>query len=272
MKKILAMILAMAMLCAVCCALAEETNQSLFATVGEAIDASAETPMQGGDAEHYIVTLEKDGKYLRVVADLDDSTRALGDAIGTTDDFEAELAAYEAAVRALPVTYVEEFAMQPKAQEELDALVGKTVQELEDAGFYTTSSGTEGEAIVFSMADGIFEYDFEVEADFDEYTRRQETDDFGTLVTKSAKFRGLSMLSLELRFHADGTVEEQEDPFAAFSDMMQAISDAVETAKNGGEVDVDAVVNALTAQFPEEEANIRAMVEMILLMGNTEGE
>ena len=269
MKKILSMILALALLCAACCALAED--KPLFATIGDAAEAAGENPVAGGDAEHYVVALEKDGKYLRAVANLDDNAKALGDALGTTDDFEAEFAAYEAAIRVLPVAYVEEFTAQPKAQEELDALVGKTIGELEDDGFYTTESGTEGDGITFVMALGVYQYVFDVNANEAEYSKRQDTSDFADLVVTGAKFGGLSIFAASLKYGADGTLlEDEEEEFSPEDAALLAeIEKIVNAIQNGEEVDIDGLVNTLIEKYPEEEQTIRDLVDFAKLMNFT---
>ena len=263
MKKILSMILALALLCAACCALAEDAP--LFATIGDALDAAGENPIGCGDAEHYVVALEKDGKYLRAVANLDDNAKALGEALGTTDDFEAEFAAYEAALRALPVAYVEEFTVQPKTQEELDALVGKTIGELEDADFAVTESGTEENTVTFVLADGVFQYAFGVDASVNDYESRQDSGNYSDMVTNSVKFAGLSMYAGDLQYKADGTYEEAAVPEEDAA-LMAEIENIVAAVQSGEEVDIDALVDVLIEKFPEEEQTIRDLVDFAKLM------
>ena len=69
MKKIIAVILALALLCTVCGTLAEEPQ---FATFGDAVAAAGEEPVSGGTDEYMTVIVEKDGKFFRVVTMLDD--------------------------------------------------------------------------------------------------------------------------------------------------------------------------------------------------------
>ena len=101
------------------------------------------TGVIGGDDQHYVVAMEKDGAYIRLVADLDDEARRLGEATleyVDADTLEAAFNAYNEYVKTLPVAYEEEITAAPLTQEELDALAGKTLQELEDAGYEHVSS------------------------------------------------------------------------------------------------------------------------------------
>ena len=123
--------------------LPEEPAVLSFATIGEAMASEGFTGVIGGDDQHYVVAMEKDGAYIRLVADLDDEARRLGEATleyVDADTLEAAFNAYNEYVKTLPVAYEEEITAAPLTQEELDALAGKTLQELEDAGYEHVSS------------------------------------------------------------------------------------------------------------------------------------
>ena len=78
MKKMIAWILAVMMLCAAFGALAEDGQmQPLFATVGDALEAAGENPIAGGEDDYYAVVTEKDGTYYRSIAETDDRYREL---------------------------------------------------------------------------------------------------------------------------------------------------------------------------------------------------
>ena len=267
MKKILAMILAAAMVLAVCSAWAETAEKPVFATIGEASVAS-EYPVMGGDEEHYAVALEKDGKFYRVVAEIDrEKVQELDDAI------TAAFAARDAYFLSLEPAYVEEFTVEPIPQAELDALVGKTVAELEAAGFECNTYGPEEEdRIIFRMAYGVYEYAFEADADQDGFAAAQEADGIGEIRVRSAAFAGLSGYASELRFHADGTVDEPEDLFGEFNGLMEMVSEAIAAAKEGGEVDYEALTEKLIEAMPDKAEDIRGMVQLFMMTSGLGGE
>ena len=212
MKKIIATILALTLLCAACAALAE--GETRYANFGEALDAAGEDAVVGGGEDYLAVIVEKDGKYIRVVTKLDDKAMEMDEAaMEAEDDMDALIEAFDKYVRTLPVDYTEEFTVQPKTQAELDALVGKTIGDLEEAGYEYAEFGSEGDenTIIFKMADGLYNYDCLVDSNFEDFTRRQENDDFDSLVIKSVTFTGASLFATDLNYHADGTVEQVEN-------------------------------------------------------------
>ena len=212
MKKIIATILSLMLLCAACAALAEGETQ--YANFGEALDAAGEDAVVGGGEDYLAVIVTKDGKYIRVVTKLDDKAMEMDEAaMEEEDEAEALIEAFEQYVRTLPVSYTEEFTVQPKAQAELDALVGKTIGEMEEAGYEYAEFGTEGDenTIIFKMADGLYNYDCLVDSNADDFAKRQENDDYDSLVIKSVTFTGASLFATDLNYHADGTVEQVEN-------------------------------------------------------------
>ena len=248
----------------------DETNENpLFATIGDAKEAGGENVLMGGTGDRFAVVLEKDGKYLRAVAELDEEAMRLSDAILEAEDLEAAFQAYDDYILTLPVSYVEEFTVQPKDQAELKAWIGKTVGDLEADGYEYMSSGTQGDEnrIVFGMASGIYQYEFLVDADFAAYETAQETDDYGDLVITDAWFAGASINAVELRFHADGTVEEPEDPFAFFNEIYAAYQEALEAAGENGEVDYDGLAEALKEKYPDRAEEIDSTLMMYKLFG-----
>ena len=212
MKKIIATILALTLLCAACAALAE--GETRYANFGEALDAAGEDAVVGGGEDYLAVIVEKDGKYIRVVTKLDDKAMEMDEAaMEAEDDMDALIEAFDKYVRTLPVDYTEEFTVQPKTQAELDALVGKTIGDLEEAGYEYAEFGSEGDenTIIFKMADGLYNYDCLVDSNADDFAKRQENDDYDSLVIKSVTFTGASLFATDLNYHADGTVEQVEN-------------------------------------------------------------
>ena len=66
MKKTIALMLALLMLCTASVALAEEDGklEPLFATVGDALAAAGENPIAGGEEGYYAVITEQDAEHL----------------------------------------------------------------------------------------------------------------------------------------------------------------------------------------------------------------
>lgn len=272
MKKLIALILALTMLCMASVALAEEDGrlEPLFATVGDALAAAGENPIAGGEEDYYAVVTEQDGKYYRSVAEMDDKAKELQNAIfeADIDHMDAAFAAADEYVRTLPIAYSEVFTAEPMAQAELDALVGMTLGELREAGYEDRESGTETDEdeqmiIVYVLRNGLFEYCFVADADFDAYEKAQsgELND-GDFVIKSVKLRGISGEACFKRFHTDGTVEEPEDPFAVYAELAASVQDMIARVQAGEDVNVEEYFAALKEQYPD----LVDMIDMYLVV------
>lgn len=267
MKKVTAIILAL-ILTFVYTALAEknlaEPTALSFATVGDALNAESYTGVAGGDEQHFVVTMEKDGSYIRLVANMDDEANRLREA--TThyvddDTLEAAFDAYNAYVYTLPFAYEEEITAPPLTQEELDALVGKTLLEVEETGFISSSSdvGENGEAI-YIVSYGLYDYALTLDATYIEYMERNDNGFYGDLTVKSASFSGLSANAAELRFRADGTYDAENDPWAEFNSIMNLVTEAL-NSENPEEA-----VQKLTEAMPDHAEEIRIFAEIISAM------
>jgi len=266
MKKLIALFMTAVMLCTVLCALAEEAQLApLYATVGEALEDSADgRVIAGGEAGYYAVVTLKDGKYYRSVAYYDETMSQLEEA-GNSLDFEAEdfFEKLEAAMNAaeeyrmtLPIAYSELFTAEPLPEDEMASRIGKTLSQLTEEGFEIGSNGTETDEndemiIVYTLRYGVYDYDCLVDADFDQYMAAQENGAEGDLVVKGMTLNGITAWAYEARFHTDGTVEEPEDPFAEFSDIMAEIMTLVEKVQAGEEADIAAFADALKANHAE---------------------
>ena len=193
-RKIAAVILAAALCLGA--ALAEEPAAVSFATIGEAMASEGFTGVAGSDEQHYVVAVEKDGAYIRLVADLDDEARRLGDEIVKYEDaekLEAAFSAYNEYIRTLPVTYEEEITAAPLTGEELDALAGKTLQELEEAGYEHSSSDMgENDEATYVVSFGLYEYNLLLNETWTVYREHDDNGYIGDLTVKSASLAGLS--------------------------------------------------------------------------------
>ena len=207
MKKILAALLALFVLCA-SAAWAdriepEEPQPPLLGTFREtAWDLWSLCSDWNGEA--IVATVEQDGNYFRVVALYDDHAKALS---RSRTSYLLEEYALD-----LPVSYIERITAKPVEESELNALAGKTVGEAAVLGYTLCGSGGgEFSPVTVSLTKGFFDYEFEVDISFKDYMDRldrNEQDTFEDLVIKGYESCcGLSSLALDLRFRADGTLD-----------------------------------------------------------------
>ena len=240
--------------------LPEEPAVLSFATIGEAMTSEGFTGVIGGDDQHYVVAMEKDGAYIRLVADLDDEARRLGEATleyVDADTLEAAFNAYNEYVKTLPVAYEEEITAAPLTQEELDALAGKTLQELEDAGYeHVSSEMGENDEATYTVSLGLYEYNLLLNETYTVYQQHDDSGFIGDLTVKSAAFAGLSRNAAELRYHADGTYDAEKDGWAEFNGIMDLISQAM-----SGENPEEAIQKLIEA-MPEHAEEIRTFAEI----------
>ena len=284
MKKILALVLAVMMLGTACCALAEEAQGApMYATYGDALDAARKAAGEEGNVvagsyngDYAAVVTEEDGKYFRHVAYYDKKLTEMEDARNElnyeADDYwekwEAASAEIDEYMRTLPIAYSEEFTAEPMTQEELDALAGKTISELVDAGWENVGYGG-AEGIVYMMRNGLFQYDLAVDADIEAFEKAMEDGSDGAFVVTGGKLTGISYNAYDKRVHTDGTVEEEQPvdfmdampPEAAA--VMEAIGEIVEAGKNGEEIDIDKLFDVIEEQFPDKKDTIEPYREII---------
>ena len=267
MKKLIALAMVVVMLFTALGVLAEEGQMApLYATVGEALEDSAEDRVVAGGVpgEYYAVVTQKDGKYYRSVAICDEKLNELNEALENLDyeaeDFfekhEAAMQAVDDYLKTLPIAYSEEFTAEPLTDEEMASMQGKSLSQLTEEGFEIGSNGTEsGEEdeplIVYSLRYGVYDYNCVVDADFDQYIAAQDNGAEGDLVVKSMSLAGITEGGFEKRFHTDGTVEEPKDPFAEFSEIMAEIMTFIEKGQADEEIDFQDFAEKLKAKYPD---------------------
>ena len=284
MKKLIALVMAVMMIFTVNGMLAEEEQLApLYATVGEALEDSAEGRVVAGGVpgEYYAVVTQKDGKYYRSVAICDEKLNELNEALENLD-YEAEdfFEKHEAATQAvddylktLPLAYSEVFTAQPLTDGEMASMQGKSLSQLTEEGFEIGSNGTEpGEdeeeiLIVYSLRYGVYDYNCVVDADFDQYIAAQDNGAEGDLVVKSMSLAGITEWGFEKRFHTDGTVDEPMDPFAEFSEIMAEMMSFIEKAQAGEEIDIQAFADTLKTKYPD----YADMIDMYVTLYQTYG-
>lgn len=268
MKKTIALVLSMMLLFAACAALAEAL-EPMYATVGDAVAAAGDHPIVGGGDDYFAVVTEKDGVYYRSIAETDDKYMELQQAVWDADpeDMDAAFAAVDAYVDTLPIAYTEQFAAVPMEQAEMDALIGKTVGELRDEGYIDSESGTEGDDIVYVMHNGLFDYAFTVDADFDAYVKAQDDGSDGDFAVKSVALRGITSEACLKSMHLDGTIEEAPDPFAGYAELTADVLEMIGQVQNGEDVNVEERFAALKEKYPDLAESVDMYLEMYKALG-----
>lgn len=284
MKKLIALAMVVVMLFTALGVLAEEGQMApLYATVGEALEDSAEGRVVAGSipGEYYAVVTQKDGKYYRSVAICDEKLNELNEALDNLDYeaedfFEKHEAAMQAAddyLKTLPIAYSEVFTAQPLTDEEMASMQGKSLSQLTEEGFEIGSNGTEPSEdeeeilIVYSLRYGVYDYNCVVDADFDQYNAAQDNGTEGDLVVKSMSLAGITEWGFEKRFHTDGTVDEPKDPFAEFSEIMAEMLTFFEKIQAGEEIDIQDYADTLKAKYPD----YAKMIDVYITMYQTYG-
>ncbi len=172
-----------------------------FKTVGDTYAYAPDGPANYG--EICICVFEKDGVWYRAEADVPAEVNEKIEAMEWTEDYDAQVLELYAD---LPVQKVVVLSDLLLSQEELDALAGKTGQELTDMGFVPADEFTFGEAdTTIALAKGPFVYT----VTFTEAVEPQRVPNLvevmASLTVKSAAFSGeLSYYAWELEFDPNG--------------------------------------------------------------------
>lgn len=264
-RKIIGALL-IAALCLSGAALADgEADMIPFATIGEAMDAEDFAGIAGSIGDRYVVMVKTDGKYVRLVADLDEKANELSDATQEYIDAETLEAAFEAFnsyIRTLPFAYAETLTAAPADQAELDKLAGKTLLEVEEAGYvFDGSNCGENDEAIYIVSSGLYDYNLILDATYTEYMEHNDNDHTGDLTVRSASFAGLSPNTINLSYRADGTVDPASDPWAEYNALMEKITEALTSGK-----DPEAVARELAEAMPEHAEEIEALVEVFSLL------
>ena len=278
MKKILAILLSLMLACAAVGAAAEGAPAPaaaepvavaepapLFQTVGEAMEKGEETGSGATfNAEQYVTVVRYNGRFIRVVASMDQETLDQLEALFASEDYEHMAARQDALFAPRPVLYTEDLTDAALPQAELDALAGKSVAELTEQGFELTSSGTAedetGAYVTCSMISGLFEYAFVMNESAAEYEKLADTGDFNTLtVRSSAGVADASYNASDLAWRADGTYEAPQynssDPFSSLLDGLSGLWNQVvengEAALESGKTTADEALTNLDTALTE---------------------
>ena len=282
MKKSILLIVASVILFAACSVYAEEAPR--FSTFGEAVNATIEYTVSG---EGYAVALiEKDGRFFRVIASMDEAGKELYEAFLNARDPETmsfpddEWASVFDHVLTLPVEKTEELMIIPFTQEELDAMAGKTIADVMSEPWemgmmhYPEEADANGD-VIFPMVKGFCKYDLVINESFEEYQERRARDhydpvtvmslkNYEDLTVRCMKYAGLSDNTTNLCYLADGTRAAVDEPFFENYDLMTEIADILAPLWENGEPDretKEAMIAELTEEHPEAAEMIREIVE-----------
>ena len=202
MKKLLTLLLAAVMVFALAAcgnsaapAGSAEAQSGEITTLGDALRMGRETQYVGSwNDEQYVYVFDNNGVPTRVAAPM---TAELVEQMESVLFSDAEEDEKDAKVLEIiggqPVTSVEDLTSEMLSQEELDALVGKTGQELLDAGWTDQGSHWDGgDGLVVEMTQGIFDYEihFNESAEFAEDQSAEEV--IPDLTVKSAAYYGFA--------------------------------------------------------------------------------
>ena len=273
--------------CEICGApAAPETDPFHFKTFGEVLDAT-----DGGYtmcSEYADALIEQDGRYFRAVSFLDEHTKELYNAYTKAWETEGGEGAREkgqaldACLVTLPVQYTEELFVVPLSREELDAMAGKTIEEVMSEPWELRMRGYPEEAeagkdVVFRMVKGFCNYELVISEPYEVYAERLAADryepvtemslkNYLDLTVKCVNYTGLSHNTLDLRYQPDGTFQPDSEPTPEGYDydLMVEIADQLAVVWENGEPDQEtkeAMITKLTEEHPEAADMIRQIVE-----------
>ena len=166
-------------------AVTEETAE--FKTMGDVF--VYESPNNGCNETKYVYVFEKDGVFYRAVAEL---PADVSETIWALDFFDEKYSEkLQEAIAPLPIAELENLTERIPAQTELDALIGKTGQELKDEGW--TISAWQLDDMEFTLNHGPFAYTVFMEGDYvpNENYDFDEDADFAPLKVKSVTYCGI---------------------------------------------------------------------------------
>ena len=214
-KQLFALLLAAVCLCAVLAACGNRNTPTTpvadslnVTTIGEAMEIAEEDTVQFSTYENaFVYVFGKDGTYWRLTADLTDEQ---SEALWALDVFDEEYdAKQKELVAPLAVTKCENLNEMKLTDEELNALVGKTGEDLLNDG-WTSGMGYNLDDMAFVMEKAPFAYTVTFEAK----EKLENTDDFDEqeairpLKVVSVKFDGLGNSATDIQTDDAEPVED----------------------------------------------------------------
>ena len=212
--------------CEICGAPSRQEEAPLFLSFRDVVNAAGENAAVGGEIDYLAVVTEKDGRYYRTVTILDDRAKELYTAAMEAEDSDTGFEAFHTYAWSLPVCYTEEITEKPKDQAELDSQNGKTVDELLKEGYlFYAIGGGENLPTVVDLSSGLFVYEFEADASFEQYRENVGWDGVESIKVKNGQLLTYLSLATSLDYLADGTYQPQAVPHITAEE--DAIADSV---------------------------------------------
>ena len=200
MKKVLILLCAVLLVgCAKQTAVVPETTadepEDTIVTLGEVLGEHTELYSSAYDEERYVCVFEKDGAWLRAIANL---TPEVYQALRSGGDADEELASMEA-------EDVEDLTAGMPKQSELDRLVGKTGGELLDDGWEIVGHSIYNDfesATVFYLVNGLYSYTVSFEEAISTDGEFIEAEAMRPLTVASVTCDGVSDHCIDLNYSA----------------------------------------------------------------------
>lgn len=273
--------------CEICGApAAPETDPFHFDTFGEVLDVTNREYLIC--SEYADGLIKQDGRYFRAVSFLDEHAKELYAAYIKAWETESGENGIDAGIAldtyiaGLPVQYTEELLVVPLSEEELDAMAGKTIEEVMSEPWELKmrnypEDAEAGKDVVFQMVKGFCDYELVINEPYEVYAERRAADRYDPvtimslknyldLTVKSVKYTGLSNNTLDIQYQKDGTFRPEAEPFPDDYDydLMVEIADRLAEVWKDGEPDQETkegMITKLTEEHPEAAEMIRQIVE-----------
>ena len=163
-----------------------------YKTLGDVMDEPDEIKQAGisFDGQYFVYLFGEQAHPIRAIAEIDENIRTQ---IGELDFMDADYnKKQQEIVKDLPIVRLEDLAEGITPQEELDSYIGKTGQELFDAGYEATGWMGDGTTTEFMLDKGMYEYTavFEEQADLE--SDMDTADIVKPLTLKSMTYSGLN--------------------------------------------------------------------------------
>lgn len=192
MKKALSLVLTLLLVAALitACGKAGDTGNTAtpgeFKTIGDIINTAGAEQLQSATVDgNYVFVYSLNGSYYRAVTALtEEQDEAIWSLDILADDYDAKLAEL---ISPLVIDRIEDLSAFALTAEELEQWVGKTGEELFDAGW--TDAGWNLDGMVFWMDYGPFQYDVVMEGEVGDWDSFEEEDIY-SLTVKSVTPNG----------------------------------------------------------------------------------
>ena len=261
-----------------------ETDPFHFETFRDVVVSMEEGDTYTVSDGYAVAVIQRNGRCFRVAASFDEHAEELYNALlEDKNDASDRFTVLSEYARTLPVLYTEELSVVPFTQDELDAMAGKTIEEVMSEPWELgmrnyPEEAQAGQDIVFPMEKGFCEYELVINEPFEVYQERRAGDRYDPvtimslrnyldLTVRCVRYTGISTFNaLNLSYQADGTLIRDIEAFPEGYDynLMAEIADYLTAVWESGEPDPEtkeAIIAELTSEHPESEDMIRQIVE-----------